>query len=191
MPIAEACLGHALTQRAALAAEFGDRRLLVFLDYDGTLSPIVARPQDAVLAADMRAALTALAARHPVAVVSGRQLADVRERVGLPGLYYAGNHGFEIAGPPPDGLRWEVAAEYVDALDAFRAALAPEIEGIDGVLIEHKRYSLSIHYRLVDPARVPGLIERVEAATAAHPRLRLRRGKCVLEIRPDLDWHKG
>ena len=81
----------------------GTRRLAVFLDYDGTLTPIVAHPEDAVLHDRMREIVERLARRCPVAVISGRDLADVRARVAIDDIVYAGSHGFDIAGP--GGLR--------------------------------------------------------------------------------------
>ncbi|MGH8721137.1 MAG: trehalose-phosphatase, partial [Burkholderiales bacterium] len=99
------------------------RRLAVFLDYDGTLTPIVERPEDAVLAAQTRAVLRALGQRHAVAIVSGRDLADVRARVGLEGLHYAGSHGFDIAGP-----RGSHAHEAALGAAPHLAAAADEVE---------------------------------------------------------------
>jgi trehalose 6-phosphate phosphatase len=186
-----AALPHALEQRERLEAELGARPLAVFLDYDGTLCPIVSRPELAVLDAATRAAIVQLADRYPVAVVSGRQLADVRERVGLPQLYYSGNHGFEIDGPAATGVRWEVGSEYVDEVEALRQALRQTLPEVEGLLIEHKRYSLSIHYRLVADERVPEIEAALQTALREFPRLKLRHGKRVFEVRPDLDWHKG
>src|SRR5216110_975768 len=77
-------------------ARRGDR-LAVFLDYDGTLTPIVSHPQDAWLSESMRQTLQSLAARVPVAILSGRDLDDVRGRVYVDGIVYAGSHGFDIA----------------------------------------------------------------------------------------------
>lgn len=184
-------LPHALEQRERLEAELGQRPLAVFLDYDGTLCPIVSRPELAVLDTATREAIVRLAERYPVAVVSGRQLADVRERVGLPQLYYSGNHGFEIDGPAGSDVRWEVGSEYVEEVEALRQVLQQSLPEINGLLIEHKRYSLSIHYRLVADEQVPAIEAALQAALRDFPRLKLRHGKRVFEVRPDLDWHKG
>lgn len=177
---------HAL-DGGRLAAELAGRAPAVFLDYDGTLSPIVSRPEAATLSPAMRASLTRLAARHPTAVVSGRQLADLRARVDLPGLYYSGNHGFEIAGPD---LAWEMGEAYVAELDELAAALDAALPEAEGLLLEHKRYSLSLHYRLApEAAESAGAV--LERLLSTRPRLRLRHGKKVYEVRPALDWHKG
>lgn len=184
-------LPHALDQPGALERALGGREPLVFLDYDGTLCPIVSRPELAVLSEPMRASVARLAGRHPLGVISGRQLADLRRRVGRDDLYYGGNHGFEIEGPAGSELRWEVGTEYVDEVDRLQRRLAGALARIEGVIVEHKRYSLSVHYRLVAEDAVPALTREVEQAVRAFPRLRLRHGKKVLEVRPDLDWHKG
>jgi trehalose 6-phosphate phosphatase len=181
-------LPHALHDRDALERALGSRQLQLFLDYDGTLSPIVSRPEDAVLAPAMRDAIRRVAGRYPTAVVSGRQLADVRERVGLPELYYSGNHGFEIAGP---GIDWQFGSEYLDDMARLCRRLKAELPQVEGLFIEDKGYSLSIHYRLVSDDAVPGLEQALTAALTDFPRLKLRYGKRVFEVRPDVEWHKG
>src|SRR5881397_1483078 len=86
-------------------------RLAVFLDYDGTLTPIVSYPQDAWLADSMRETLRELAGCAPVAILSGRDLDDVRGRVHIDGIVYAGSHGFDIAGA--GGLRRQLGTAYL------------------------------------------------------------------------------
>lgn len=184
-------LPHALEQRPLLEQALGAAPLFICLDYDGTLSPIVARPEAALLEPAMRAAVQAVAQRYPTAVISGRELHDVRERVGLQQLHYAGNHGFEIAGPPGSALAWEYGRDYVDELDDLYQACAIELPPVEGLIIEHKHYSLSIHYRLVAEEQVPELESALTALLTQRPRLQLRYGKRVFEVRPAVDWHKG
>lgn len=184
-------LPHALQERQLLEQALGDVPLLICLDYDGTLSPIVARPEEAHLQPNMRATVQALSRRYPTAIISGRELADVRERVGLPQLYYAGNHGFEIAGPAGSGIAWDLGRDYIAELDELYQACAIELPPVDGLIIEHKHYSLSVHYRLIDDAEVPPLEAALCGLLQQYPRLRLRHGKRVFEIRPAVDWHKG
>src|SRR5437667_7811252 len=104
------------------------KRFAVFLDYDGTLTPIVNRPEDAWLSDSMRQALRELAARMPVAILSGRDLDDVRRRVGIAGIVYAGSHGFDIAGP--HGLRRQMASEFLPKLDTAKKELQEALDGI-------------------------------------------------------------
>src|SRR6185369_5018040 len=143
-------------------------RLALFLDYDGTLSPIAPTPELATLPDEIRETLGRVAARFPVAILSGRDREDVAARVGLPGLVYAGCHGFEIAGPEASGdLRHEVGAEIPAEIAAAAARLAGELGGIPGLLVEPKRFALSVHYRLAPEERVPEIERAVDAALAA------------------------
>src|SRR5690606_23449282 len=99
---------NAIAEWPALVRGLAGRRLAVFLDYDGTLTPIVERPEQATLRDDVRQTLRRLAAAWPVTVISGRGREDVAALVGLEDLSYAGSHGFDIAGPATHGVRLEV-----------------------------------------------------------------------------------
>lgn len=184
-------LPSALDELDALAERIAGRRAMVFLDYDGTLTPIVRRPEDAAMSEDMRGVLRDLVARVPVAVVSGRDRATVEELVGVPELIYVGSHGFDVAGPPGSGLHLEVASEYLPDLDAAETALRARLAGIRGALIERKRLTLAAHYRLVAGVHRAKVADAVEAVRTAYPRLRRDRGKAVFELRPDVEWDKG
>src|SRR5690349_11678378 len=98
-----------------------DDRLAIFLDYDGTLTPIVSHPEDAWLSESMRQTLRSLAGRVPVAILSGRDLDDVRGRVLVDGIVYAGSHRFDIAGA--GGVRRELGAAYLPMLGAAEIEL--------------------------------------------------------------------
>jgi trehalose 6-phosphate phosphatase len=167
--------------------------MLVGLDFDGTLAPIVSRPEDAALPDATRPLLRQLTARPDtvVALVSGRGLADLRDRVDLADVYYAGNHGLEIEGPGVHRVH-EGAEASLETLGRLADTLAGRLDSIDGVIVEDKGLTLSVHYRLVaDPAAVSRVTERVRAACGDVAGLRLTEGKKVLEIRPAVDWHKG
>ena len=99
----------------------GDRSLAIFLDYDGTLTPIVSHPEKAFLSDSTRQTLRTLATQAPVAILSGRDLDDVRQRVNIGAIVYAGSHGFDIAGPR--GLRKEMATEFLPRLDMVEKEL--------------------------------------------------------------------
>jgi alpha,alpha-trehalase len=183
--------GSPESQAADILQGLDGRRLVVLLDYDGTLSPIAPRPEDAVLPAATRDVLDRLGRRFLTAVVSGRSLADVRALVGLEHLLYAGNHGLEIEGPAGSGIRRSLAEDFVPDVAAAAAELEAALADIPGSLVENKRYSLSVHYRLVAPERVGALELAVDAALARHPNLDKRLGKKVFELRPGLAWDKG
>jgi trehalose-phosphatase len=164
-------------------------RLAVFLDYDGTLTPIVSRPEDAWLSESMRETLRSLAARLPVAILSGRDLDDVRGRVHVDGIVYAGSHGFDIAGA--GGLHRELGAAYLPVLDAAEAELREALDDIQGAQLERKHFSVAAHYRNVIENDAVGVAQAVDAVAGKHRELRRINGKKVYELLPDIDWHKG
>jgi trehalose-phosphatase len=167
----------------------GDRSLVIFLDYDGTLTPIVSRPDQAVLMDSVRAILRKLAAKMPVAILSGRELKDVRKRVGIDGIVYAGSHGFDIAGPR--GLHRQQAREFLPALDLAEKELREKLAGIAGALIERKCFSIATHYRNVNETEVPRIEGAVSEIIERHRKLRSIDGKKVYELLPNIEWDKG
>ncbi|MGO9156103.1 trehalose-phosphatase [Mycobacterium sp.] len=166
------------------------RRPAVFFDFDGTLSDIVNDPDAATLAPGAGEALQKLAARCPVAVLSGRDLADVTERVGLPGIWYAGSHGFELTAPDGTHHQNDAAAAAIPVLEQATAELREQLGSIPGVVVEHKRFGVAAHYRNAARDRVGEVAAAVRAAGQRHA-LRVTTGREVIELRPDIDWDKG
>ena len=171
------------------------RRPAVFLDYDGTLSSIAPRPELATLPGETKDVLHRLAARIPVVIVSGRGRDDVAALVDLDGLVYAGSHGFDIAGPPiRDGeppLRLQVGEELLETIEKAAEDLRRDLAGIEGMLVEPKRFAVAVHFRLVDERELPRIEAIVDRVVTAHPGLRKAHSMKVFEVRPDLDWNKG
>jgi trehalose 6-phosphate phosphatase len=168
----------------------GPGRIGLVSDVDGTLSPIVPRPEDARVTPRARALLAALKPHMALlAVISGRAAADVRARMDVPGLVYVGNHGLE---------RWqdgrvipapEVAA-FRSALEAARDALQTRL--LPGMQVEDKGATLSVHTRQTpDPDTADAAFAPVVQAIAAEHGLRLFQGRRVFELRPPLDVDKG
>ncbi|WP_448206676.1 trehalose-phosphatase [Azospirillum sp. sgz302134] len=178
----------ALARFEEFAAALGDRQPAVFLDYDGTLTPIVDRPDLAVLDGTVRATIRRLASLCPVAVVSGRDLDDVARLVGLEELVYAGSHGFDIRGP---SLRTQIGLEYLNELDGADAALKERLSAVPGLLVERKRFAIAVHTRRVASPDKPAVAEAVRNVAADHPQLRVTGGKEIHELRPNLPWDKG
>lgn len=173
-----------------LDEDLAARRPAVFFDFDGTLSDIVDDPDSARLVAGAADALRQLAARCPVAILSGRDLADVAARVGLPGIWYAGSHGFELTAP--DGTRHQndAAAAAIPVLESAAAQLRERLGSIPGVRVEHKRFGVAVHYRNAGRDRVGEVLAAVRAA-GRRDALRVTTGREVIELRPDVDWDKG
>ena len=185
-PLAE----HLEDVAAAISAPV---HVLVGLDFDGTLTPIVDRPALAALAPTVRQSVAELArqSRATVAVVSGRALGDLRGRAAIENVTYAGNHGLEIGGPGVSFVHpgaENASAEIDEALVAIETALG----GIGGVEIEHKGLTASVHYRRVAPADELAVKLLIRGCVhEAAPALIVREGKKVLEIWPAVHWHKG
>lgn len=167
--------------------------LLVLLDFDGTLTPIVDRPCDAHLDAATRETLLALTRRPhtSVAVLSGRGLMDVRSRVGIDGLIYAGNHGLEIKGSNIFFIQ-TATGDTQAKLQELACSLANQLKRVPGAFVEDKGLTLSVHYRNVAPALLEVVHNVVADAVRADRRLfRLTMGHRVMEIRPNINWNKG
>lgn len=184
-------LPDAISARQELTGRLRDRRVAVFLDYDGTLSAIVDDPDAAAIDPGARAAVERLARVATVAVVSGRDADDVRERVGVGGIVMAGSHGLDLRGPDGAPTGEDRGAAFVPALDAAEEQLRSALADVPGVHLERKRATLAVHLRRVPPEHRGPVGPAVEEALALHPELRRAEGKQVLELRPDIDWDKG
>ncbi|MDH3460636.1 MAG: trehalose-phosphatase [Burkholderiaceae bacterium] len=181
----------AMEQFNTIAERVRNRELAVFLDFDGTLAPIVERPEQAALYPAAHDVVCRLARLCPVAVVSGRDLQDVRDRVGISAVYYAGSHGFDIDGPQNTRHEHGKGVEALPALDAAEHKLRTGLKNIVGALVERKRFSVAIHYRLVSEHDVPVVEQAVDTALSQHSGLRKGYGKKVFELQPDTEWDKG
>ena len=183
-------LPDALASFGQLAGVVSARRPAIFFDFDGTLSEIVDQPGAAALVSGADKALRSLAALYPVAVLSGRDLADVQTRVGIPGLWYAGSHGFEMVGPDGTYHRNETAAQAIPVLADAVAELAGRLASIPGVEVEHKTYAVAVHYRNAAPEAAAPVTAAVHDV-GNRSGLKVTSGRKVVELRPDLDWDKG
>jgi trehalose-phosphatase len=163
---------------------------ILFFDYDGTLAPITDVPSMAIISPAMRETIRLLSTLCPVIVVSGRDLNNVRQMVGLDNITYMGSHGFEASGPHSSFVEpW--AERYAPYLAKAADELRFSIGGLRGALVEQKRFAVSLHYRLVDEQSVPQLKSLFSAVASRYPELRITAGKMVMELRPNVDWDKG
>jgi trehalose 6-phosphate phosphatase len=188
-PIAD--LPHALDSDR-LARRLAGGRPAVFLDYDGTLTPIVDRPEDAIISKSMRDTVRRLAGQCPVCVVSGRDPRVLQELMGVDDLTIAGSHGFDIRSPGGATIQREEGAGFEPLLEEVTTRLREELGPIEGALVEPKSVSVAVHYRLVSAPDGPRVKELVDALLAEHPdQLKVTPGKMVYEIQPKIDWDKG
>ncbi len=184
-------LPSALEDFEQIAAQAANKRLAVFLDYDGTLCPIVETPEQAVMQDDMRAAVIELSHHCQVGIISGRDLADVRDKVRIDSIVYAGSHGFDIAGPEGLQIEHAVGEKFLPVLDQAEQALSPKLDAIAGAQMERKRFAIAIHYRRVKPQDVEAVEAIVDEVAAQQQKLRKSFGKKIFELQPRMDWHKG
>jgi len=169
--------------------------LLLLFDYDGTLTPIVSRPEEALLPPEVREKIYALAQKptSSVGIISGRSMSELKSMVAVEGIYYAGNHGLEIDGPGLKFVSKPAEAARATMKDLARQ-LSAALESIGGVIVEDKGLSLSVHYRLVKKGYeniVAETFKQITVPLANEGKIKITSGKKVLEVRPPIDWHKG
>uniref|UniRef100_A0A3Q7HV25 trehalose-phosphatase n=1 Tax=Solanum lycopersicum TaxID=4081 RepID=A0A3Q7HV25_SOLLC len=187
-----------------------NKQIVIFLDYDGTLSPIVDDPDRAFMSNEMRSVVSNVAKYFPTAIISGRRRDKVYELVGLTELYYAGSHGMDIMLPikntssandsncikDTDQQGKEVnlfqpARKFLSMIDEVFKTLVEKTKDIKGAKVEHHKFCASVHYRNVDENSWSLIAQYVHDVLKDYPRLRLTHGRKVLEVRPDIDWDKG
>jgi alpha,alpha-trehalase len=183
-------LPDAVESYGQIVGVLGAREPVLFVDYDGTLSAIVADPGAATLVEGAAKALESMASQCPVAILSGRDLADIRSRVAIPGMWYAGSHGFELTEPDGTYHRNEAALAAVGVLERAAAELGAILAEVPGVRVEHKRFAVAVHYRQVAPEHIGEIISATHKL-GQRDGLRVTSGRMLVELRPDLDWDKG
>lgn len=184
-------LPSALDHLSLLISDFAEqrRRAVFFLDYDGTLSPIVDNPDLATIPPTTRTALTALASRFTTAIVTGRSKQKVMNMIKLDNLIYAASHGFDIE-VPNGTISHRVACDYIPVIQRATRDLQTLAETFPGAHVEDNFLSLSLHYRHLNPSLKSELVGAVNELAERHG-LHRHDGKMVHELRPRYDWHKG
>jgi trehalose 6-phosphate phosphatase len=182
----------ALPLTPALERRLSGRPLVLFLDVDGTLSPIAPRPEEAVVPDATKQVLRTLASLPDchVVIVTGRAAGDARRMVDVDDSWLIGNHGIEVAPPRAAPMvRDDIAAFEPTINSAIERAMVLARE-IPGVLVENKQWSLTVHFRLATD-RIEARLEPAVAAIGRELGLKLIRGKKVFELRPPMDVDKG
>ncbi|KAK4489942.1 hypothetical protein RD792_000593 [Penstemon davidsonii] len=186
----------ALTKFDEITSASKGKQVVVFLDYDGTLSPIVEDPDRAFMTNEMREAVRDVAKFFPTAIVSGRGRAKVHNFVKLDELYYAGSHGMDIKGPSEgqkgnQTVLCQPAREFLPMIDEVYKSLLEKIKYIPGAKVENNKFCLSVHFRCVEEQKWVELADQVKSVIKNYQKLRLTQGRKVLEIRPTIKWDKG
>ena len=171
------------------------KNISLFLDYDGTLAPIVEQPEDAIMSSEMRDMLSFISTVPGVivSIISGRSIEDIARRVNIPEIIYVGNHGLQIRGETT-GLKDFVPTAYQAVISEISGKLKDAVGRVDGVFAENKFLTLSCHYRLVSDENVSyvkSLFEAVVAPYVKAGQVYVVEGKKVLEVRPSVGWDKG
>jgi len=174
---------------------FKDRDILLFLDYDGTLTPIVERPELAVLSRETKEVLRRLTEneRLKVFIVSGRTMEDVKSLVGIDNITYIGNHGFEIEGAGIDFGNFPFE-KFREILEYLKWEINKELIFFIGAFVEDKGLGLSVHYRTLNSKNEPIFeifFDRITREFSSRNEIRIVSGKKVFEIRPPVEWDKG
>src|SRR3989338_5935675 len=169
--------------------------IYLFLDYDGTLARIADRPEQACLPSRAKELLKELrdCARCKIAIISGRGLGEIKGRIGLEGIIYAGNHGLEIEGPKIK-FKSPVSSSYMSLLRKIKDDLEEKIPSVPGAFIEDKGLALSLHYRQAnkrDISALKAIFDEIVYAYSAKDKIRVKTGKMVFEIQPPVKWDKG
>uniref|UniRef100_A0A8R7UUK1 Trehalose 6-phosphate phosphatase n=2 Tax=Triticum TaxID=4564 RepID=A0A8R7UUK1_TRIUA len=192
----------ALASFKQIVASAQGKKIAVFLDYDGTLSPIVDDPEKAVMSPVMRAAVRNVAKYFPAAIVSGRSRKKVLEFVKLKELCYAGSHGMDImtsssahyehnAEKGKEANLFQPARDFLPMIDEVSKALLEVTRGIEGASVEDNKFCVSVHYRNVDEKDWELVARLVNEVLEDFPTLKVTNGRMVLEVRPVIDWDKG
>jgi alpha,alpha-trehalase len=167
------------------------KALAIFLDYDGTLTPIVEDPAKAILPDETRKVIKQLAEHYPLAIVSGRDLGDVKKMVGIGDIAYAGSHGFDILGLGGKFRDQKMGKSFLPMLESAEKELNAIVKDIPGARVERKRFAIAVHYRQVERVNIGALGRRFDEILSHYPELRKSAGKKVFELLPNIDWDKG
>jgi len=186
---------YVFSQFSKIKELLSNKFILLLLDYDGTLTPIVQTPSKAIIHKATKGLLQKLSRSLycKIGIISGRKLEDIKNIVGVDGITYAGNHGLEIQGPK---IKFEsqVSPRLKLIICNIATDMKKQLSGIKGALIEDKGLTLSIHYRLVDKKYLPSfdnIFSKVINPYIVRDKIQVNAGKKVYEIKPPVKWDKG
>jgi len=174
---------------------WANKNIILFLDYDGTLTAIAPSPSEAVLSEENKELIEQLAKipLFQVVIISGRSLQDIKQMVGIDGVIYIGNHGWEIDG---SSMHFEslIPVQFSSMLSRIKYELITQLADIPGAFVEDKGMTLSVHYRMVGKnkeALVRRIFDYICLPYSKQNMIKVYEGKKVLELRPPVEWDKG
>jgi len=186
---------HAIEQWTSVKKLIKGRTILLLLDFDGTLAPISSTPSGAHLPSKTKKLLKQLYSVPNIrlAIISGRDLDEIKKMVGVSGIVYAGNHGCSIAGPDFE-WRYSFPPAMGRSLQKLYRQLSIAMKTIPGVILEKKAMSVAVHFRKVSRKNLDRFRETLVrisepflASSLVHPLL----GKKVVEFNLATTWNKG
>ena len=169
------------------------KKLSLFLDFDGTLTPVAGDPDDAVLSLSMTEVIIALSRRYPVVIISGRGIYDLKEKVAIEGLTYVGNHGMEMSGTDFSFI-YDIGTVESEAIEEAAGRLSALCASYGSTVLEEKGLTLSVHFRLLSEARKSLFLKKLNRILGPYDReglIKITGGKGLVEVRPTADWDKG
>ena len=169
--------------------------VLLLLDFDGTLAPIVKRPEEAELSPEMEGILKFLAKKKgfEVAIISGRSLSDLKQKIKIRNIIYVGNHGMEIEREGKKFI-YPQASKSIPTMKELKKILKARLGSIKGTIVEDKRVGLAVHYRMVKNSDVPELkrtVGQIFRPFMEKKKIKIGQGKKILEAKPPIMWDKG
>ena len=167
------------------------RNVALFLDYDGTLSPIVSRPEEATIDSQTQQLIYLLANRFPTSIVSGRSQEQLRKFVRVDEVFYASSHGLRIVGPKGSNLELDQGKPFKHLIDNVYRELGLLLRQLPGIILEHGIYTVAVHYRELSKRDIAKMHIKIQRLLAHFPDLEVTYGKKVYQIRPRIDWNKG
>jgi len=186
---------NAIQQWTSIKKRIKGKTILLFLDFDGTLAPIASTPSRSHLPSNTKKLLKQLHSLTNVklAIISGRDLDEIRKMVGISGIVYGGNHGCQISGPD---INWHHAfpVAWLKELQQLYKELRAAAKKLPGVIVEYKNISIGVHFRNVKNkamARFREVLAEVSKPYIASLLIKPSIGKKVVELGLVTAWNKG
>uniref|UniRef100_A0A7S3V3F2 Trehalose 6-phosphate phosphatase n=1 Tax=Aplanochytrium stocchinoi TaxID=215587 RepID=A0A7S3V3F2_9STRA len=187
-------VGSALDLFGEIEKDLAGKKPIFFLDYDGTLSPIVNVPDEAFMPDETRETVRKISKLYTCAIVSGRGLPKLKNFVKLDGLFYAGSHGMDISGPDHFESGFDIGSEYhLENISEIIGKMEADLKQIPGAWLEKSKFTFSVHYRMVAKDKVKEVEAIVDTFLKTEPGQKFQKhnGKMVFELKPKVDWNKG